>query len=189
MVRTILIAVLLSGCGGEAYYTCSDSVFIDSRFGDGPGDCAETQHATALAGKLLTDSGHWVNPEAGVPLVVRPTTGWDYEGTRVIGLAWLGKVEVDWTRLAILHELFHVQDNQNLYFPAPADSHKNWEFNGRYALANLYKYALDKTVVWRGGSPCADPLHPKLVKEALYAAGWGPTIEERAEKVANHCKK
>lgn len=157
-MKNILVGLVLVGvfgCGpGEGNYVCTDNVFTEVAYPHLK-NCDDSRRITDLAAQLLTISGMWVNPKANVPMYVQEIPSFPCLGDqRCWGMAYaFQRVEVGSTEIAVLHELFHMKDFQELNF----SGHTNWDTNGRDALGNFYMFVLDDLVYWRGGDPCHDP--------------------------------
>jgi hypothetical protein len=200
-MRNALLALVLTSCGGEIFNECSDPLFKSVR-SDHVLDCTTTQAASQLAYNILNASGMWVNPAIDGHLTIHDTSSWiDDTSTRVAGVTTLAPVnsyvDVGSTEVAMVHEAFHIQDfyvGNWVVFKRDDKSglflaqHDGWESNGRFALANLYGYALHKEV-WVNGSCNVEPTLPETIHASLLRNGWGPVIDAREVARTQKCKE
>jgi len=173
--------MMMTACGaGQAAFYCDDIFFSSVEIEDGATvTCEQIHTATRLARDLALDSDMMTDFETrakSVIVYVHKDECWDHKcGVTNINFgsrpSW-PYVEVGSSMLGLLHEMFHVQDAQNLYFPSDADSHMKWEFNGRYAVSALFQLELTGGFK-KGTEKQAVTRLPKLIESALRAAGWG----------------
>jgi len=181
----MLVAVVLSGCVGQAAYYCDDPIFDVVEIEDGAAvTCEQIHMATRLARDLAIDSGMMKDFDArarGVIVYVRKDVHWYREdGSGVLGLTHMFPgdgpswpyVQVGVKMGALLHEMWHVQDAQNLH----VGMHENWEYNGRYAVSALYQLELTGSFN-RGAEKQDETVLPKPIEVDLRAAGWGDTVD------------
>lgn len=185
-ILAAMTVVMMMGCGvGQAAFYCDDPFFSSVEIEDGAKvTCDDIHRATRLARDLALDSQMMMDFETrakSVIVFVHKDECWNHVcgltnvnfGSRV---SW-PYVEVGSSMLGLLHEMWHVQDAQNLYFPSAEASHAKWEWNGRYAVSAIFQ--LELTGNFRKGTEKqAVTSMPKLIESALRGQGWGTQINE-----------
>jgi hypothetical protein len=189
-------AVILVGCEGGAYYNCPDPIFGKIGYEDGlPLTCAQISERARLARDLMEDSKMYpkFTPQApNVKLFVYNAHGWDIYGTGVSGVAYYigGSVDTDSWMASLVHEMFHIKDYNDSGFPLDGQGgHKDWDINGRYALASFYTYELnrlDPKVTKEFNCKMTLPLD---IKYNLVDAGWGEDLSNWYKYRASYCDR
>jgi hypothetical protein len=183
--QVLATALALTGCfDSSGYTTCADPVFGQVFVEDPSTSCLNVNVSTKLVRDLMIDSGMWTSFDAdakGIELKVWSDVGSAKDPNNLGMTHTLFPTNYTWVEegvdmISTVHEMFHVQDAFQLYYPNVEHCHDKWDVNGRFALSQLYVFTLTGHVRCNIESPTTTKM-PKLIEESLRTHDWGQVID------------